>query len=66
MGFKPQHLRAARILHGEQWLNDAVLSIDEHGMIDAIEPYDAAQHRVVTDLGAVDLLPGLIDSHVHG
>lgn len=66
MEFKPQHLRAARILHGEQWLNDAVLSIDEHGMIDAIEPYDAAQHRVVTDLGAVDLLPGLIDSHVHG
>ncbi|POF59608.1 N-acetylglucosamine-6-phosphate deacetylase, partial [Vibrio vulnificus] len=44
----------------------AVLSVDSQGNISAIAAYDPQQHRTVTDLGAVSLMPGLIDSHVHG
>ncbi|GAB2657174.1 N-acetylglucosamine-6-phosphate deacetylase [Vibrio panuliri] len=58
--------RAERILHGDTWLNDAVIQIDEQGIINTIEPFDAKQHINVMDLGDVSLLPGLIDSHVHG
>ncbi|HFQ5301285.1 TPA: N-acetylglucosamine-6-phosphate deacetylase [Vibrio vulnificus] len=61
-----QHYRAQRILHGDHWLQDAVLSVDSQGNISAIAAYDPQQHRTVTDLGAVSLMPGLIDSHVHG
>lgn len=63
---KTQHYRAQRLLHGESWLNDAVISIDHHGVISAIDAFDAGKHSNVTDLGAVSLMPGMIDSHVHG
>ncbi|ELX4196202.1 N-acetylglucosamine-6-phosphate deacetylase [Vibrio vulnificus] len=66
MASEQQHYRAQRILHGEHWLQDAVLSVDSRGNISAIAAYDPQQHRTVTDLGAVSLMPGLIDSHVHG
>jgi len=62
----PQRYRAQRILDGEQWLNDALISISEEGIIDAIERYDAHQHDDFIDLGGISLLPGMIDSHVHG
>ncbi|MEL7385314.1 MAG: N-acetylglucosamine-6-phosphate deacetylase, partial [Pseudomonadota bacterium] len=58
--------RAQRILHGETWLDDAVIEVDDHGIISAIEAFDAELHASSIDLGAVNLLPGLIDSHVHG
>ncbi|MBD1556153.1 N-acetylglucosamine-6-phosphate deacetylase [Vibrio sp. S9_S30] len=58
--------RAKRILHGHRWLDDAIISVDEHGEIRAIEPFDASCHTSVVDLGQVNLLPGLIDTHVHG
>ncbi|PKF78799.1 N-acetylglucosamine-6-phosphate deacetylase [Vibrio sp. vnigr-6D03] len=67
---KPCHVqntyRAKRILNGDQWLEDAIISVDKHGKIRAIEPFDASCHTSVVDLGEVSLLPGLIDSHVHG
>ncbi|MEJ3623055.1 N-acetylglucosamine-6-phosphate deacetylase [Vibrio vulnificus] len=66
MASEQQHYRAQRILHGDHWLQDAVLSVDSQGNISAIAVYDPQQHRTVTDLGAVSLMPGLIDSHVHG
>ncbi|MCG9652102.1 N-acetylglucosamine-6-phosphate deacetylase [Vibrio vulnificus] len=66
MASEQQHYRAQRILHGDLWLQDAVLSVDSQGNISAIAAYDPQQHRTVTDLGAVSLMPGLIDSHVHG
>ncbi|EPF1537467.1 N-acetylglucosamine-6-phosphate deacetylase [Vibrio vulnificus] len=66
MASEQQHYRAQRILHGDYWLQDAVLSVDSQGNISAIAAYDPQQHRTVTDLGAVSLMPGLIDSHVHG
>ncbi|EJX1089584.1 N-acetylglucosamine-6-phosphate deacetylase [Vibrio vulnificus] len=66
MASEQQHYRAQRILHGDHWLQDAVLSVDSQGNISAIAAYDPQQHRTVTDLGAVSLMPGLIDSHVHG
>ncbi|HAS6183696.1 TPA: N-acetylglucosamine-6-phosphate deacetylase [Vibrio vulnificus] len=66
MASEQQHYRAQRILHGDHWLQDAVLSVDSQGNISAIAAYDPQQHRTVTDLGAVNLMPGLIDSHVHG
>lgn len=61
-----QHYRAERVLHGNQWLNDAVVSVDSHGLIAAIRPFDNPIDRDYTDLGKVSLMPGLIDSHVHG
>ncbi|EGR0109392.1 N-acetylglucosamine-6-phosphate deacetylase [Vibrio vulnificus] len=66
MASEQQHYRAQRILHGDHWLQDAVLSVDSQGNISAIAAYDPQQHRTVTDLCAVSLMPGLIDSHVHG
>ncbi len=66
MASEQQHYRAQRILHGDHWLQDAVLSVASQGNISAIAAYDPQQHRTVTDLGAVNLMPGLIDSHVHG
>ncbi|HDY7837359.1 TPA: N-acetylglucosamine-6-phosphate deacetylase [Vibrio vulnificus] len=66
MESEQQHYRAQRILHGDHWLQDAVLSVDSQGNISAIAAYEPQQHGTVTDLGAVSLMPGLIDSHVHG
>ncbi|ENY6168639.1 N-acetylglucosamine-6-phosphate deacetylase [Vibrio fluvialis] len=58
--------RAQRVLHGKQWQQDAVVTVDENGTISAIEPYDCQRHADAIPLGPVDLMPGLIDSHVHG
>ncbi|MCE2595029.1 N-acetylglucosamine-6-phosphate deacetylase [Motilimonas cestriensis] len=66
MVFDPFRYRAQRLLHGDTWLNDAVLTLDSDGVISAIEVFDCAKHAKVTDLGAVSLMPGMIDSHVHG
>ncbi|GAK87749.1 N-acetylgalactosamine-6-phosphate deacetylase [Vibrio ponticus] len=61
-----QSYRAQRVLHGATWLNDALITIDQYGIICAIEPFNAQQHNDFIDLGEVSLLPGMIDSHVHG
>lgn len=58
--------RAQRVLHGETWLDDALITIDSDGIITAIETFDATQHANFTDLGKVNLLPGMVDTHVHG
>ncbi|WP_172566247.1 N-acetylglucosamine-6-phosphate deacetylase [Vibrio navarrensis] len=61
-----QRFRAQRVLHGDKWQPDAVVTVDDTGVITAIETYDAQRHVDAVDLGQVDLLPGLLDSHVHG
>ncbi|MBD1566662.1 N-acetylglucosamine-6-phosphate deacetylase [Vibrio sp. S12_S33] len=58
--------RAQRILHGDNWLTDALITVNGDGVIVAIEPFEPRQHEGFIDLGAVSLLPGMIDSHVHG
>lgn len=66
MESNPRHYRAQRLLHGETWLNDAVISVNSDGVISAIEAFDAAKHSSVIHLGDISLMPGMIDSHVHG
>lgn len=61
-----QRFRAQRVLHGDKWQPDAVVTVDDTGVITAIEAYDAQRHGDALNLGQVDLLPGLLDSHVHG
>ncbi len=61
-----QSYRAQRVLHGDTWLNDAIVTVTEDGTITAIEPFNPTQHSDFIDLGEVSLLPGMIDSHVHG
>lgn len=61
-----QSYRAQRILHGDNWLTDALITVNGDGVIVAIEPFEPRQHEGFIDLGAVSLLPGMIDSHVHG
>ncbi|EEX66828.1 N-acetylglucosamine-6-phosphate deacetylase [Vibrio metoecus] len=61
-----QRFRAQRVLHGDKWQPDAVVTVDDTGVITAIEAYDAQRHGGAVNLGQVDLLPGLLDSHVHG
>ncbi|EIF2257289.1 N-acetylglucosamine-6-phosphate deacetylase [Vibrio cholerae] len=61
-----QRFRAQRVLHGDKWQPDAVATVDDTGVITAIETYDVQRHADAVDLGQVDLLPGLLDSHVHG
>ncbi|EKF9662198.1 N-acetylglucosamine-6-phosphate deacetylase [Vibrio cholerae] len=61
-----QRFRAQRVLHGDKWQLNAVVTVDDTGVITAIETYDALRHADAVDLGQVDLLPGLLDSHVHG
>ncbi len=66
MGSNHQHYRAARVLKDEQWLNDGVVSVAADGTIAAIESYCVSKHSDITNLGNVSLLPGMVDSHVHG
>ncbi|MGI2965887.1 N-acetylglucosamine-6-phosphate deacetylase [Vibrio cholerae] len=61
-----QRFRAQRVLHGDKWQPDAVVTVDDTGVITAIEAYDVQRHGDALNLGQVDLLPGLLDSHVHG
>ncbi|GHX03692.1 N-acetylglucosamine-6-phosphate deacetylase [Vibrio cholerae] len=61
-----QRFRAQRVLHGDKWQLNAVVTVDDTGVITAIETYDAQRHADALNLGQVDLLPGLLDSHVHG
>ncbi|HCJ7271027.1 TPA: N-acetylglucosamine-6-phosphate deacetylase [Vibrio cholerae] len=61
-----QRFRAQRVLHGDKWQPDAVVTVDDTGVITAIETYDAQRHADALNLGQLDLLPGLLDSHVHG
>lgn len=61
-----QRFRAQRVLHGDKWQPDAVVTVDDTGVISAIEAYDVQRHADALNLGQVDLLPGLLDSHVHG
>jgi len=61
-----QSYRAQRILHGDTWLNDALITVNDEGLIETIEPYNPQQHTNFIKLGEVSLLPGMIDSHVHG
>lgn len=61
-----QSYRARKILHGSTWLDDALITVNGEGLIEAIELFDPQQHDDFIDLGEVSLLPGLVDSHVHG
>ncbi|KQA27761.1 N-acetylglucosamine-6-phosphate deacetylase [Vibrio metoecus] len=61
-----QRFRAQRVLHGDKWQPDAVVTVDDTGVITAIETYDVQRHGDAVNLGQLDLLPGLLDSHVHG
>lgn len=63
-----QYFLAKQVLVNESWLYLQVLTIDKSGYIEAIDSYDKHKHtdRNIVDLGEIILLPGLIDSHVHG
>ncbi|ELI6426359.1 N-acetylglucosamine-6-phosphate deacetylase [Vibrio harveyi] len=58
--------RAQRVLQGDRWLDDGLIRINENGVIDSVESFNSHQHIDFIDLGEVSILPGLIDSHVHG
>ncbi|KJG17009.1 N-acetylglucosamine-6-phosphate deacetylase [Photobacterium angustum] len=58
--------RAKHVLHGDTWLNNALVTICDDGTITAIEPFNHQQHSDFIDLGEVSLMPGMIDTHVHG
>ncbi len=60
------HYHAAKVLHCKTWLEDGVVSVDESGKIVAIEQYDPERHPSCVDLPNQSLMPGLIDTHVHG
>ncbi len=53
-------------MQGDRWLDDGLIRIDENGVIDSVEPFNPHEHIDFIDLGEVSILPGLIDSHVHG
>lgn len=63
-----QYFRAKKILVDECWLDNQTLTVDERGYIEAIEAYAPDNHddNNIVNLGESMLLPGLIDSHVHG
>ena len=65
MASEPNYYRAARILVGEEWKKDWVIGVDENGVIIFLDKAERCQHPV-TDLGNCSLLPGMIDSHIHG
>lgn len=60
------YYRVPKLLRGQTWLDDAVIGINNCGFIEEIQSYDSVKHTEFTDLGDSVLLPGLIDSHVHG
>lgn len=65
MASDPRHIRAERILVGEHWKTDAIVTLSDQGRIldiSSAEQFDGE----IEDLGNAWLLPGLIDSHVHG
>jgi N-acetylgalactosamine-6-phosphate deacetylase len=63
-----QHLRFNRILMKGGWLINAVVTI-QNGLIKNIQPYDVAL-KIYTaeqlEYFDADLMPGLIDTHIHG
>lgn len=60
------YYRVPKLLHDQTWLDDAVIGINSSGFIEEIQSYDSVKHTKFTNLGDSILLPGLIDSHVHG
>ncbi|MEI6896783.1 MAG: N-acetylglucosamine-6-phosphate deacetylase [Psychromonas sp.] len=63
-----QHLRFKRVLTESGWLSDAVITIRE-GLFADIQPYDVTSTVFNWDqieYFDADLMPGLIDTHIHG
>ena len=60
-----QFFRARRILVDEQWQDNMVIGVEKDGMISYIDSVNNCEYPF-TDLGDCSLLPGMIDSHVHG
>lgn len=63
-----QHLRFNRILTEDGWLTNAVITI-QNGLIDNVQSYDVASTIYNADYFEyfdADLMPGLIDTHIHG
>ena len=65
MAFDTQYYRASKILVEDQWQSDSIIGVDTSGKIAFIGPSDEFT-LAYTDLGDCSLLPGMIDSHVHG
>ncbi|MBD1575748.1 N-acetylglucosamine-6-phosphate deacetylase [Vibrio sp. S11_S32] len=63
-----QYFLAKRVLVDQSWRDQQILTVDENGYIEAIDRYEQHKYddKKVIDLGETILLPGLIDSHVHG
>lgn len=62
-----QHIRANRILVDQQWQHNCVISFDELGIIREIQSASSPQAPSdYLDLGDAMLMPGLVDTHVHG
>lgn len=67
------HFRAKKALIGREWQHDVIISVGDDGTIYSIENAEyligLSMNSVldnVIDLGESSLLPGLIDTHVHG
>ncbi|GLO63584.1 N-acetylglucosamine-6-phosphate deacetylase [Vibrio sp. MACH09] len=60
-----RYYRAARILQEREWRDNAIIGIDSLGAIASIDDAKGFANYY-TDLGDCSLMPGLIDSHVHG
>lgn len=65
MGSDLQYYRVAKLLEKDQWREEAVLGVDSKGEIRFIGDADSFSGPYL-DLGDCSLLPGMIDSHVHG
>ncbi|MDN3679633.1 N-acetylglucosamine-6-phosphate deacetylase [Vibrio tapetis subsp. quintayensis] len=62
-----QHIRAGRVLVDQQWQHDCIVSFDELGIIRSIQATNSPDAPTnYHDVGNAMLLPGLVDSHVHG
>lgn len=63
---KQQHYLASKVLIGDKWFENQVLTINAQGKIESFTSKLESQVHDIVDLGEVMLLPGLIDAHVHG
>ena len=56
---------AARIFTGERWLDDHVITIDEHRIVE-VKPLHQHEGDVIMDFASCMLVPAFIDAQVYG
>jgi len=65
MGSDMRYYRAKRVLVDNRWCTDCVIAVSNEGEIESIQKQQECAEAYI-DLGDCSLLPGLIDTHVHG